>query len=110
MGAISILQPLHHFVTFTKIEKASYHRTAFLHAYVLFNFAMPSLDGKALPLMLDYRMMPSVMILVVPEGKYYLADAGFGVCDQLLLPYQGVCYHLVEWGHANVQYVAFLLI
>ena len=109
MGAISIL-PLHHFLTFTKIEKASYHRTAFLHACFLFNFAMPSLDGKALPLMLDYGMMPSVMILVVPEGKYYLADAGFGVCDQLLLPYQGVCYHLVEWGHANVQYVAFLLI
>ena len=47
--------------------------------------------------------------LVVPEGKYYLADAGFGACDQLLLPYQGVCYHLAEWGRANVRYVAFFL-
>ena len=48
--------------------------------------------------------------LVVPEGKYYLSDAGFGACDQLLLPYQGVHYHLAEWGHANVQYVTFLLL
>ena len=48
--------------------------------------------------------------LVVPEGKYYLADAGFGACDQLLLPYRGVCYHLAEWGRANVRYVAFLLL
>ena len=63
MGAISILQPLHHFTMLTKIEKASYPRTAFLHAYFFFNLAMPSLDGKALPLMLNYGMMPSVMIL-----------------------------------------------
>ena len=41
--------------------------------------------------------------LVVPEGKYYLADAGFAACDQLLLPYWGVHYHLAEWGHANLQ-------
>ena len=39
---------------------------------------------------------------MVPEGKYFLADAGFGTCDQLFLPYHGVCYHLAEWGHANV--------
>ena len=45
---------------------------------------------------------------VVPEGKYYLADAGFGACDQLLLPYCGVHYHLAEWGCANVWYVIFL--
>ena len=46
---------------------------------------------------------------MVPEGKYYLADAGFGACDQLLLPYRGVRYHLAEWGRANVRYVIFLL-
>ena len=34
--------------------------------------------------------------LVIPKGKYYLADAGFAACDQLLLPYQGVCYYLAE--------------
>lgn len=39
----------------------------------------------------------------IPEGKYYLADAGFGMCDSLLVPYRGVCYHLAEWGRASVR-------
>jgi len=39
--------------------------------------------------------------LRIPEGKYYLADAGFGVCDALLVPFRGVHYHLAEWGRAN---------
>ncbi len=41
----------------------------------------------------------------VPEGKYYLADAGFPLCNKLLVPYRGVRYHLAEWGRANVRYV-----
>jgi len=28
----------------------------------------------------------------------YLADADFPHCDQLLIPYRGVRYHLAEWG------------
>jgi len=44
---------------------------------------------------------------VIP-GRYYLADAGFGTCDALLVPYRKVCYHLAEWGHANVVYVFIL--
>ena len=63
MGVTLILPPLHHFVMYTKITKASSPKTAFLHAYFLFNFAMPSLDGKVLPLMLKYGMMPLIMIL-----------------------------------------------
>ena len=43
--------------------------------------------------------------LDIPEGKYYLADAGFPSCDQLLIPYHAVCYHLAEWGRANTRYV-----
>jgi len=41
--------------------------------------------------------------LPISEGKYYLADAGFGVCDVLLVPYRGVCYHLAEWGCAGIR-------
>jgi hypothetical protein len=37
----------------------------------------------------------------IPPGKYYLADAGFAACDELLVPYCGVCYHLAEWGRGN---------
>jgi hypothetical protein len=42
--------------------------------------------------------------LSIPKGRYYLAKAGFGACDALLVPYQGVRYHLAEWGCASVRY------
>jgi hypothetical protein len=41
--------------------------------------------------------------LHIPEGLYLLADAGFGSCDALLVPYRGVRYHLKEWHQANVS-------
>ena len=45
--------------------------------------------------------------LYVPtaHGHYYLADAGFPNSTSLLLPYQGVCYHLQEWSCADLQCV-----
>ena len=44
--------------------------------------------------------------LKVQPGKYYLADAGFPLASALLIPYRGVRYHLAEWGHADLRYVA----
>ena len=41
--------------------------------------------------------------LTIPPGKFYLADAGFGICDSLLVPYCGVRYHLAEWGQADIR-------
>jgi hypothetical protein len=41
----------------------------------------------------------------IPHQKYYLADAGFPLCTELLVPYRGVHYHLAEWGHANTRYI-----
>ncbi|KAJ8519770.1 hypothetical protein ONZ45_g3304 [Pleurotus djamor] len=41
--------------------------------------------------------------LPIPDGKYYLADAGFGICDHLLVPYRGARYHLAEWGRADIR-------
>ena len=35
---------------------------------------------------------------VIPEGKYYLADAGYPLIKGLLVPFRGVRYHLQEWG------------
>lgn len=43
--------------------------------------------------------------LWIPPGKVYLADAGFGICNALLVPYRGVCYHLAEWGRADKRLV-----
>ena len=39
--------------------------------------------------------------LPIPAGKYYLADAGFPHCEELLVPYRGIRYHLAEWGPEN---------
>jgi DDE superfamily endonuclease len=46
--------------------------------------------------------------LHIPEGKYYLADAGYPLSHKLLVPYRGVRYHLAEWGRASVRYSMFL--
>jgi DDE superfamily endonuclease len=37
----------------------------------------------------------------IPQGKFYLADAGFALCDEVLVPYRGVRYHLNEWQRAE---------
>jgi hypothetical protein len=39
----------------------------------------------------------------IPEGKYFLADAGYPLRCGLLTPYRGVRYHLAEWGRASVR-------
>ncbi|XP_030458817.2 uncharacterized protein LOC115679372 [Syzygium oleosum] len=36
--------------------------------------------------------------LNVPRGKYYLADAGYGIQNGILSPYRGVRYHLKEFS------------
>ena len=37
----------------------------------------------------------------IPEGKFYLGDAGFPGSKSVLIPYRGVRYHLREWGAAQ---------
>ncbi len=32
----------------------------------------------------------------IPNGIYFLADAGYSNCERLLMPYVGVRYHLKE--------------
>ncbi|KAJ3019577.1 hypothetical protein NUW54_g43 [Trametes sanguinea] len=41
--------------------------------------------------------------LPIPEGKMYIGDAGFPMCNVLLVPYRGVRYHLAEWGQAETR-------
>ena len=41
--------------------------------------------------------------LNMPPGMYLLADAGFPLCNELLVPYRGVRYHLAEWGRAGLR-------
>lgn len=39
----------------------------------------------------------------IPHGIQYLADGGYGLCEELLIPYRKVQYHLAEWGRADVR-------
>ena len=41
--------------------------------------------------------------LQVPEGKFYLVDAGYGAKPGFMPPFRAVRYHLNEWGNNPVQ-------
>lgn len=40
---------------------------------------------------------------VIPDGKFYLADAGYPLTKELLVPYRGVRYHLREQEQAQLR-------
>ena len=42
--------------------------------------------------------------LLIPSGKYLVADAGFSNCEKLLVPYRETRYHLKEWGRQSEKY------
>lgn len=47
----------------------------------------------------------------IPEGKFYLADAGFPSSMAMLVPYRNVRYHLREWAVAkSLQYGCIMLL
>lgn len=43
--------------------------------------------------------------LKIPRGRFFLADAGFPMCPELLIPYRATRYHLREWRDWNRGYV-----
>ena len=61
-----------------------------------FLYVLPGWEGSAA----DSRVFENArrQDFRIPDGRYYLADAGYGNCDALLVPYRGVRYHLKEWG------------
>ena len=40
----------------------------------------------------------------ITPGTYYLGDAGFPLCEGLLVLYQGTWYHLNEWAQSGQWY------
>ena len=70
---------------------------------MLFTYILTGWEGSAT----DARVWADALAkgFSVPEGFYYLADAGYPHCKELLVPFRGVWYHLQEWGAAGVQYV-----
>ncbi|KAG8489430.1 hypothetical protein CXB51_017432 [Gossypium anomalum] len=41
--------------------------------------------------------------LRISEGKYYLADAGYGIRNEYITPYRGVRYHLKEFSDQGLE-------
>lgn len=68
---------------------------------LLFTYALTGWEGSAS----DARIWDDAQStdLIIPNGKYLLADAGFPLCEKLLVPYRSVRYHLAEWGRANTR-------
>ena len=58
--------------------------------------------------MTDAQVMDAALKvgLDIPEGYYYLGDAGYPLSsDKVLPPYRGVQYHLAEWTGADQKLV-----
>lgn len=70
---------------------------------MLFTYILTGWEGSAT----DSRVWADALAkgFSVPEGFYYLADAGYPHCKELLTPFRGVRYHLQEWGAAGIRYV-----
>lgn len=66
-----------------------------------FVYGVTGFEGSAA----DATMFTRARLLdfTIPPGKCYLGDAGFAVCDVLLVPFRGVRYHLAEWGRAAIR-------
>ena len=71
-----------------------------------FTYALTGWEGSAS----DAQIWGSAVAtdLIIPPGTYLLADAGFLSCQELLVPYCGVRYHLAEWGWASLRYFSLL--
>jgi hypothetical protein len=72
-----------------KIERVVVHRTALpsVHSYFISGFEGSTACAAT-------YMYSHLMDFMIPEGKSYLANAGLALCNALLIPYQGVHFHL----------------
>lgn len=67
-----------------------------LFVYILAGWEGSANDGRVLQDALEKKFN-------VPDGKYYLADAGYGNTLKFLAPYRGIRYHLKEWVQGNTR-------
>ncbi len=112
-GCIGALDGTHIPAHVPELQRASYrNRKGQVSQNVLaassmdmrFVYVLPGWEGSAS----DSRVYEDARTtdFKVPEGRYYLADAGYGSCDALLVPYRGVRYHLKEWGQVGDRYAS----
>ena len=68
-----------------------------IFTYVLSGWEGSAHDGAVLEAAFEAEF-------TIPNGKYYLGDAGFPLTPWCIVPYRGVRYHLREWGKSNERY------
>ncbi|KAH7841700.1 hypothetical protein Vadar_033186 [Vaccinium darrowii] len=68
-----------------------------------FTYVLPGWEGTAY----DSRIIKNALAredkLKIPNGKYYLVDAGYMLRSGLITPYRGVRYHLKEYSNRPPQ-------
>jgi hypothetical protein len=67
-----------------------------------YSFVVAGWEGSAT----DSRVLHETIAkrdLIIPDGKFYLGDAGYGLSSGVVTPYRGVRYHLKEWGKGNMK-------
>ena len=85
----------------TETTRVLFHKIVFLSVTLTSILHMYSLEGSVS----DSHVFGDACScgnLEIPKGQYLLGDLGFPSKASLLVPYQGVCYHLAEWGRADV--------
>ncbi|XP_025813055.1 uncharacterized protein LOC112890368 [Panicum hallii] len=68
-----------------------------------FTFVLAGWEGTAYDALVLRDALERENGLRVPQGKFYLVDAGYGAKPGFLPPFHGVRYHLNEWGNNPVQ-------
>ncbi|WVZ88740.1 hypothetical protein U9M48_035224, partial [Paspalum notatum var. saurae] len=68
-----------------------------------FTYVLAGWEGTAHDAVVLADALELVNGLRVPEGKFYLVDAGYGAKPGFMPPFHGVRYHLNEWGSNPVQ-------
>jgi hypothetical protein len=76
----------------------------FMHKFV---YVFSRWEGSITDLMMFNDAHITDFYVPTANGHYYLADAGFPNSVSLMLPYQGVHYHLQEWSCAELWYCIF---
>ncbi|KAJ3703223.1 hypothetical protein LUZ61_006928 [Rhynchospora tenuis] len=63
-----------------------------------FTYVLPGWEGTASDSKILKNALRRPCPLIIPEGKYYLVDAGFMTTSSLITPYRGTRYHLKEYS------------
>ncbi|KIK21681.1 hypothetical protein PISMIDRAFT_78742, partial [Pisolithus microcarpus 441] len=108
--AISVLDRSHIHVVPAANDQAAYHNCkGYVSQNCLFacdfqfqfTYTLTGWEGSAM----DAHIYQDALSkdLKIPEGRYFLVDAGFPHHLELMVPYHGICYHLAEWHCAQLK-------